>query len=412
MLQLALKQLLFRKLQTTLILLGIVLGSTIYVLIAGIQLGMRQYIQEQLLNNTAHVLISGSENKINADELTERFFKDAHVRWVVKPAGKRSESKLQNHLGWVKRLNEHPDVLSFAPKLVSNAIISRSSIRSSTTLQGIVPSKQTRVTDIANYMVKGSLNDLEGAGNKIVLGSGVMEKIGAKVNDFVTVSIGSGNLKPFKIVGEISFGNKEIDEIISYAHIKDVQTLLLSPGRISDISVSLINIDRSRELARQWDLLSQDRVQNWEEANIHFMQMIRIQDLVRLIITFSLLVVAAFGVYNVLSIMIAQKKREIAILRAIGYEPKKILELFFIQGVLLGVLGAILGMILGYYLNRYIGSIDLGFKIGKGNHLLISYDPNIYTTAFWACLLASSLASFIPALTASRLSPMDIIRSE
>jgi lipoprotein-releasing system permease protein len=142
------------------------------------------------------------------------------------------------------------------------------------------------------------------------------------------------------------------------------------------------------------------------------MEMIKVQDFTRYFITVAILVVAAFGVYNVLSIMINQKRREIAILRAIGYGPPQILRLVFYQGLVLGVAGGAVGLVLGYGLCRLFGSLDLGIEIGGSNHLLISYDASIYLVAFSAALASSLLAAYLPARSASRLSPMDIIRSE
>ena len=410
---LAIRQLLARKRQTIMILLGIFFGTMIYILIAGIQLGFRHYIAEQLLNSTAHIRIAGSENTINPKDITPRFFDDSNVRWVVEPQGKRWESYLENYQGWYERLEKDPNVLTFAPRFSLNGIIRRGKLKETIALEGIIPSKQLRVTSIEDYMKEGSLSDLEGGGNKIILGSGVMESIGAKIMDTVKVTAGTGESgKPFKIIGVVDFGNEQLDDKIAYANLRDVQQLNRTPGRISEIAVALVDINLSKEMADRWNLLSNDKVENWEEANKSFMQMIRIQDIVRFIITFSILIVAAFGIYNVLSIMISQKQREIAILRAIGYPPKRILKLFLIQGTLLGFVGAVLGMIVGYFASQYIGSIDLGFRIGKGTSLIISYAVHIYITAFIAAQIAAIIASFLPAFAASRLSPMEIIRTE
>ena len=110
--------------------------------------------------------------------------------------------------------------------------------------------------------------------------------------------------------------------------------------------------------------------------------------------------------------MINQKKKEIAILRAIGYGPDKILQLILYQGLILGFFGAILGLVLGHLLNLYIGSIDLNIEIGGGHHLWISYDWKIYVTAFLSAMFSSLISSLIPARAASKMTPMDILRSE
>lgn len=410
---LALRQLFSRKRQTFLILLGISFGTMIYVLIAGIQLGFRKYILDELLNNTSHILIQGQEDIINEKTLTPRFFGDRSlVKWVSPPAGKRSESRLENYLGWSERLARSPEVMAFSPRLSIEGLVSFKDARASIGLTGVIPERHTKVTQLGHYMKEGSFDDLRGASNKIILGSGVLESLGAKVNDTILISSGIDDPKPYKVVGKIHFGNPRSDDVVAFAHLKDVQGLNKSPGRISEILVSLYDMERSSELAHLWNYTSRDKVESWEEVNASFMSMIKIQDVTRMIITMSILLVAGFGIYNVLSIMISQKHKEIAILRSIGYGPEKILQLFLVQGLLLGFTGGALGLVMGFFLNLYFGSIDLGIEIGQGSTLIISYSPTIYITAFSAACAASFIASYFPARKASELTPIEIIRSQ
>jgi lipoprotein-releasing system permease protein len=185
-----------------------------------------------------------------------------------------------------------------------------------------------------------------------------------------------------------------------------------SPGRISEISVALFDIDQAEDVASEWKIITRDRVRSWKEVNQAFMEIIKVQDFTRYFITITILIVASFGIYNVLSIMINQKKREIAILRSIGYGPQKILQLVLYQGLVLGIGGGIIGLISGFILCKIIGNIDFNIQIGGSNHLIMSYDWDIYVTGMFAALVSSIIASYIPALSASRLTPIDIIRSE
>lgn len=409
---LAKKQMMARKKQTTLIFLGVAFGTMIYVVIAGVQLGMRQYLADQLLNNTAHIRISGSDRIINEDSLRKRFFDDSiFVKWITPPSGKRDESRLENPQGWFSKFDKDPNVKSYAPKLTISAMANRGKIKNNVQLVGIIPQRQVIVTGLEDYMKEGSLLNLNGGGNQVVLCSGVANNLGARVGETITFSIGQGRPRPFKIVGILHLGNQQIDNSMAFAHIRDVQSLNKTPGRIGEISVALVDMEKSMETAHRWALYAQDKVESWQEANAAFMQIIVIQDIVRMVITFSILIVAAFGIYNVLTIMIGQKQKEIAILRSIGYPPKKILELFLIQGLILGILGGVIGLFMGHGLNLLIESYDLGISIGKGSHLIISFDKSIYVTAFSAAIGSAIIASLIPAYNASKLTPLEIIRA-
>ncbi|MEK6624578.1 MAG: ABC transporter permease, partial [Bdellovibrionota bacterium] len=174
MLYLALKQLFARKKQTGLILIGVSFGTMIYVLIAGVQLGLREYISGQLMNNTSHVRISGSDRTIDGKALTESFFSNKDlVRWLIAPMGKRGEARLENYLGHANRLENDPEVYSFAPKLTIPVLVTRAGLRANLELIGIVPSRQVQVTALADYMQEGRLQDLESAGGRVILASGV-----------------------------------------------------------------------------------------------------------------------------------------------------------------------------------------------------------------------------------------------
>lgn len=407
------RQLMSKKKQTLLILLGISFGTMLFVSISAVQLGMREYIAEQLLNNTAHILISGADNKIDKKEITHRFYGDDQaVRWKRPPGGKRDTSRLKNYPGWASRLEKDPEVFDFSPRLTINALASIGKFSSPVTIVGTVPEKHVRITSIQEYMKEGSFTDLKGGTNKVILGSQLIENLSLRVGEFVNFSAGNASSQPFKVVGVVHFGNEQIDETMAFSNLSNVQVLNKTPGRVSEISVALVDVNNSAEVAESWKLLSDDKVQDWREANKMFMEMIKMQDFVRYFITTAILIVAAFGVYNVLSIMINQRKKEIAILRSIGYPPQRILELVLYQGLILGLSGGVLGMILGFVLSAWAGSIDLGFEIGKSHSLPVSYSISIYIIAFWAALLASIIASYLPAHAASKMSPMDIIRGQ
>ena len=411
---LAFRQLLSRKKQSFLILLGVAFGTMLYVFIAGIQLGFREYLSDALLNNTSHILISGSEQPIDAQSIEQAIYpEDSFVHWIIPPSGRRDERRLTNYFGWTQRLSADSRVYGYSPRLQVNAVFSKGPITHGATLIGVIPEQQARISSIEKYMIEGDFLNLSGAGGKVILGKGVADRLGARVGQTIQLSVGRGQeIKRVRVTGIVGFGDERVDQSLNFAHLSDVQTFYQTPGRIAQIAVALTDKDIAQQVAKEWQGISEDKVEDWQEANQMFMQMIKMQDIVRYFITFSILLVASFGVYNVLSIMIAQKRKEFAILRAIGFAPKKILNLVLIQGLTLGLLGAALGLGLGGMLNYFVSQIDLGFEIGGANHLMMSYDPLIFVTAGGAAAISAFFASFFPAYMAYRLTPMDIIREQ
>ncbi len=393
--------------------MGVSFGTMLFVSISGVQLGLREYMIKALLNNTAHIIISGAENEITEKEVRSQIYPEGRfINWITPPGGKRDESKLESYLGWVEILRANPDVYDFSPRFSTNVIIKSKKIKTNVNLVGSLPKKQIRISEISDYIIEGDFESLSSGGNKIVLGVGVAEDLGVSLGQFVDVLNAFGKITPFKIVGLSKFGDTRTDSALAFAHLSDVQKVNRTPGRLSEIAVSLTDIDKSEELAELWSSFSKDKVQDWRSANAMFMEMIKMQDIVRYFIMFSVLIVAAFGIYNVLSIMINQKKKEIAILRSIGFPPKKILILILYQGFFLGICGGVVGLAMGSLVTYGVGSIDIGVELGGSNHIFVSYDYSIYLSAFIAALFASLVASLIPAYMASRMTPIDIIRGQ
>jgi len=184
------------------------------------------------------------------------------------------------------------------------------------------------------------------------------------------------------------------------------------PNRISTIGVKLIDPSLSAGLTEEWVKLSSDKVESWEQTSAAILSVFKTQDIVRNFMTISILVVAAFGIYNILSILVNQKKKEIAILRAIGFDSKQIIELFMYQGIILGLLGGFFGMLLGYLGCRYIGTIKIAAGRVGGDTMIINYDLIIYVKAISLAFFSSLVSSFLPSYAAGKLSPIEIIRSE
>jgi lipoprotein-releasing system permease protein len=400
-----------RKRQTILILIGISLGTLVFVGITAIQLGLRTYFVERLIENDAHVRISGLEEDVTAESIRERLAigDERRIKWIVAPGGKRDEARIKYPVGWYERADRDARVAAYSPQMKAQAIFERGGVKRAAAVIGIDVERQLHVTNIGKDMKQGRLESIGRTGNRIVIGTGLAKKLGAVVGDNIRMSMGIGAPAPFRIVGLFEVGLEQLDESLAYAALADVQQVAKVPGRVTDIAVRLHDVDLSREVAEEWSSLNIEKVQSWDQTNANFLKVFKIQDLTRYIITFSILSVAAFGIYNVLSIIISQKRREIAILRALGFSPRQIESLFLWQGLLLGCGGAAIGLCLGYLASRSVEGIQIP-SFGQG--LTVSYAPWIYLGAFAMAVFSSLIASYLPAHTARKMTPVEIIRAE
>lgn len=414
MISLAFRYLLARRKQSLLTLLGIFFGAAAYVTISGFMLGFREYLVNQLVNNSPHVYIQAREEFLTADSLNRAMYGDAvaHVFWAVPPSGTKDTAIVDNPQSWYERLKADPRVVAYTPQLTANALFSKGPTTATASLIGTDPLRQVQVTTIGDYVVEGRWEDLAAGGNRLVIGAELRRKLGVNVSQNVLVSVTNGTPTPFKVVGVYSTGNL-LTDIQAYGALSDVQKINRTPNEVSQIGVKLHDHTRAASLASSWSKLSPEKIESWDQKNASLFDVFRIQDAVRFLSIGSILVVAGFGIYNVLNMTVMQKRRDIAILRSMGYSTGDVTWLFFSQGLIVAVSGAALGLLFGYGLCRFLETIPFGGgPLGAGpGHLVISFNPAIYIQAAILALLAASIASVLPARAAGKLTPIEIIRA-
>ena len=403
----ALKHIFSRKSQTMLTFLAIVLGAGGYVVFSGMQLGFQQYMVDRLIERSGHINISPRDEFITAESLDGVFFKGSGVRWLNRPSGRRSSSRLTGAASWYRMLDSNSDVVAYSPQIDEQVIVSRGNYTGTVSLVGIDPDKFLSVTNCASDITSGSLSSLGGGSSVVFMGEILMEYMGVKLNDSINVSTSDGRVTPMKIVGTFDTGEHFVDRRTLYASTATVQRILGVSGEISEIIVKVKDFSAAADIATSWDALSSDNVESWDQLNKDRLSMMNTQDVVRNVTTTTFILIVAFGIYNILNMVVNHKKRDIAILRSIGYDSNDTVFLFLIQGVIIGITGGLAGLLLGYISCSYLETL----KIPMGRHrMIISWDYMIYVKGFSLVVGASIIASFFPARTAGRLSPIEIIR--
>lgn len=415
MIFIALRQLWARKGQTLLTLIGVMLGAAAYIAISGILLGFREYLLDQMVNNDSHVRISAKARLVEETSFDHIFTgKNETLFWIVPPSGRKDSQKIDNVQEWYQRLREDEDVEAFAPQLNVTVLYRKGKVTQNGRVMGIVPEMQTRVAMIEKTILHGTLRELAQNGQMIMLGEGLRENLGLRYGDSITVVNSRGENRQFKVLGSFSSGNKQVDETLSYVSLNTAQSIAGSPGQVTDIAVRLRDVRKSLAKAAAWSNDESAKVQSWEQINSSILDVFQVQDMTRYMMSAIILIVAGFGIYNILSIVISQKKREIAILRSIGYESTDILTIFMTQGMLLGFAGGLLGILLGYILCWRLSLITFSSPMikSKTTTMMISFNYIIYVYGFLMALFSTTVASFLPALKAGKMSPIDIIRGQ
>lgn len=413
MIFLALRHLTARKKQTLLTLLGIMFGGASYIIIAGFFLGFQTFLLNQLVNNDAHLRITAREDFLGEHSLDNAFFENAaaHVFWKSPPSGRKDNARINNPTGWFHRLDADPRVSAYSPQLSANVIVTRAKTSVSGRLIGSRPNLQTQVTNIEEYMVRGKFKDIQVGGNRVILGSGLLDKLGAHFGETVQMSVGVGLPTPFKVIGIFRTGMKQLDDSTSFAELSDVQRVNQTPQQVNDIAVRLHDFNQARSMADALNGVTVEKVQSWDQINENFLNVFKIQDATRYMMIAVILIVAGFGIFNILNMTVNQKKKEIAILRSMGFESGDIIELFLLQGGILGVAGGAVGVVVGYFICTQLQKVKFGGgPMGGSGYLTIAFLPDIYVFGFFLPIVVSILASVLPARSAAKMTPIEIIR--
>jgi lipoprotein-releasing system permease protein len=153
------------------------------------------------------------------------------------------------------------------------------------------------------------------------------------------------------------------------------------------------------------------RTESWQEANSNFLKIFRIQTIITSCITAALLVVAAFGVLNILIMSVLERVNDIAILKSFGLSRRDITQIFVFQGLVIGLIGASLGLAMGKLLIEALGRVPINVEgIVRAEGLLMSEYASQYVVAFVFAMVIVLAAAVYPARRAAKYDPVEVIR--
>jgi lipoprotein-releasing system permease protein len=413
-LRIALTHLFSKKRQTIVAMLGVTFGIAIFIFQAGLMSGFQSTFIEQTVNTTANIRIYNESNKLSPPIISQG--DTSRNKWIVVNNQKPKDElpKLKNGYQIISILEKDPNVEGVSPFLGSQAIFKLGVAQVSGRVSGVDIVKENVLFGVEKNMTEGTILSLQTIPNGIILGAGLAELLGAKMNDNMTVISPQGVQLEMKIVGINRSGLTEVDKTRAYINIRNAQKLLQVDGSyITDINIKLKNIDKAEELAKSLEKKFGYRALDWKEANANIFGIFKIQNLITYLIITSILIVSGFGIFNILMMIIYEKMGDIAILKAIGFKDRDIRKIFLTESLIIGFFGGILGLLLGFTLQKIIGNIKMDIKgFVSMEYLKFNSSPVFFIFAYFFGLIVTAIAGYIPARKASKVDPIDIIRSK
>jgi lipoprotein-releasing system permease protein len=409
-LTIALRHLGRRRRQTLVSVLGVALGVGFFIGITALMRGFQTYFVAQVIDVAPHITIKDEYRTPRLQPAVLAYADGAVSVRGVKP---REELRgIRDARGLIAELEELPGV-AVAPGLRGAALLRYGSRDVTATVAGIEPARERRVGNIEKDMTAGRLEDLRSTANGIILGIGLSERLGAGMGDTITAVAPSGNALSFKVVGIVATGITAIDNGEAYVLLKLSQVLQDRANVINAIRIRLDDVTQAEPLARRIEAAHGWRTESWEEANRNVLSLFVIQNAIMYSVVGAILLVAAFGIYSIISTVVHEKARDIAILKSLGFTEGDILRVFTIEGVIVGAAGAVLGALVGEGLIFGLAQVRFeqagGIIRGTGGFMLArELWPYLAGGAF--AVIASAVAALIPARRAASLNPVEIVR--
>jgi len=400
--------------QTATAALGVTFGIAAYITLVSFMTGLNKMLDDLIFDQTPHIHIYNEiePTKNQPISLYNEFQDSFNVIHSIKP--KLSQKKIHNALPIINYLNEHENVRGAIPQIKAQIFYIAGSIELGGNLTGVNILDEAKLFNIQDYIIEGSPEALYNTANGILLGVGIAKKMALKVGDRVQISTIKGAIFPLKIVGLYQSGIADIDAILSFVNLKTVQRILgETENYITDINVKLHNLELALPMAKKIEQQFKLTAIDINTANAQFETGTTIRNLITYAVSITLLIVAGFGIYNILNMLIYEKMNDIAILKATGFSGKDVQLIFMSQAVIIGVIGGVLGLFIGFGLSHLINSIPFATEaLPTIKTYPINFNPWFYIIGISFAMLSTFLAGYLPSQKAKKIDPVTIIRGQ
>ena len=394
--------------------IGVTFSITMFVTLLSFMSGLNEMLDNLILNRSPHIKLFNEikASKTQAIDLYEPYKQAHHFIRSIKPGAVRLE--LYNVRSIINTLEKDPAVLGLAPKISTQVFYNVGSIDLTGVINGIDVEAENKLFKFNDYVTSGNYIDLKNIPNSIILGKAAADKMLAKVGDVIQVSSPNGERTPLKVVGLFQSGLVDIDKVQSYASLSTAQKLLGKPNTyITDINIKLKDINQAPALAKTYGSLFNVDAEDIQTTNSQFETGSSVRSTISYAVGITLLIVAGFGIYNILNMMIYEKMDSIAILKASGFSGADVKYVFVGIALSIGIFGGLAGLLFGFLMSAGIDQIPFNTaSLPTIKTYPINYNPKFYLIGGVFSIVTTYLAGLFPARKASKIDPVIIIRGK
>lgn len=408
--EIARTHLLSRPRQTLVAMLGVTFGIGMFIAMVSLMTGLNDFTEELTMTSSPDIHIYHDVSR-ERQQILERVFPEGLNR-VYHQKPKRETAKIRNAAQIAALLRRDRRVRGVAPMLASQVFYNYGAVQLNGSIFGVEILEEDKLFNLREKMKSGRIEDLKAGNDGIIMGTGLARKLNTTTGERVVITTPQGYTMTLKVVGLFQMGIGTVDNVRSYANISTVQDILQQDkSYITDINVKLHDMYEAKKVAAGYERLLGYKAEDWETANATFLTGSIIRNILTYSVSFTLLVVAGFGIYNILNMTIYSKMKDIAILKAMGFSGGDVRNIFLIQAVVIGLFGSLAGLTIGYLLSLLISMapFDGGDMISL-DHLPVNFDVKYYIIGIVFGVSTTAFAGYMPSRKASKVDPIEILR--
>ena len=392
-----------RKKQTLIASLGVTIGVAIYLFMNSISAGFTKYSRDEIFKNNAHLKV------FKDDEYCKPLNKDTStLNIIVNPQITTNTKNIINPNELLNKIKQQNFITHAMAQVDLTVFYNMGKTQIKGNSSGVNILEYNAMFNNEKYLVGGSLSALQSNLNGIIIGKGIAEKLSLKMNSNVTVSSSYGVVKVLRVVGIFESGNGFNDNSKSYINIATAQQFLKEgPAYITTIYANTLNADIADTYAQQLQPITNYKVEDWKTTNADLLAGDKTRNAMMGAISLSILFIAAFGIYNILSSTIVQKINDIAILKAIGFSGKDVIRIFVSEALIMGLIGTLFGLVFASVLITLMANIYMGGPVG---YFPIYFKADLFIQSFILGMLLTLFAGYFPARKAANVDPVSILR--
>ncbi len=406
--------LLARWRQTLVAAIGVTFGIATFVALLSFMTGLNNLLDGLILNRTPHVRLYKEIKPSEQQPVSESGLYSGFYNFISSVKAGDNRLEIYNNGFIMQALKKDPRIRGFVPRITAQVFFNNGTVDINGIINGTDADEETRLFGFSQYIIEGRAEDLQHIPNSIILGIGLAKRLQVHIGDMVNITTPAGDRYRLKVVGIYQSGVNEYDKVQSYATIKTTQKILGKANNyITDIAIKTRDIRTAPAIAREYAKLFDTDAEDIQTANAQF----ETGSSVRLTISYSvgitLLIVAGFGIYNILNMMIYEKMDSIAILKATGFSGADVKRIFITISLSIGSFGGLMGLIFGFLLSKGIGHIPFTTPaLPTVKTFPINYNPLLYGIGIVFSLITTYLAGYFPARKAGKVDPVIIIRGK